>query len=147
MIIKQIKKEQLEARKAKNTIKINLYTTLLGEVQTAVIGTSNSVDVKQTNNITDDVVIKVINKFIKNIKETLSLRPDDFTANTELTLLETFLPQKLSEKELKQIIANLKIAAGTKTGGALLGFVMGELKKSYPNLYDASIVRTLVESS
>ncbi len=147
MIIEQIKKEQLEARKAKNTIKTNLYTTLLGEIQTAVIGTSNSVDVKQTNNITDDVVIKVINKFIKNIKETLSLRPDDFTATTELTLLETFLPQKLSEEELKQIVANLKIAAGTKTGGALLGFVMGELKKGYPNLYDASIVRTLVESS
>lgn len=147
MIIKQIKKEQLEARKAKNTIKTNLYTTLLGEVQTAVIGTPGSVSTKQANNIADDIVIKVINKFIKNIKETLSLRPDDFTANTELTLLETFLPQKLSEEELKQIVANLKIAAGTKTGGALLGFVMGELKKGYPNLYDASIVRTLVESS
>ena len=147
MIIEQIKKEQLEARKAKNTIKTNLYTTLLGEIQTAVIGTSNSVNIKQANNITDDVVIKVINKFIKNIKETLSLRPDDFTAITELTLLETFLPQKLSEEELKQIVANLKIEAGTKTGGALLGFVMGELKKSYPNLYDSSIVRTLVESS
>ncbi len=147
MIIEQIKKEQLEARKAKNTIKTNLYTTLLGEIQTAVIGTSNSVNIKQANIITDDVVIKVINKFIKNIKETLSLRPDDFTATTELTLLETFLPRKLSEEELKQIIANLKIAAGTKTGGALLGFVMGELKKSYPNLYDSSIVRTLVESS
>ena len=147
MIIEQIKKEQLEARKAKNTIKTNLYTTLLGEIQTAVIGTSNSVSTKQDNNVTDDVVIKVINKFIKNIKETLSLRPDDFTANTELTLLETFLPQKLSEEELKQIVANLKIAAGAKTGGALLGFVMGELKKSYPNLYDSSIVRTLVESS
>ena len=147
MIIEQIKKEQLEARKAKNTIKTNLYTTLLGEIQTAVIGTFGSVNTKQDNNVTDDVVIKVINKFIKNIKETLSLRPDDFTANTELTLLETFLPQKLSEEELKQIVANLKIAAGAKTGGALLGFVMGELKKSYPNLYDASIVRTLVESS
>ncbi len=147
MIIEQIKKEQLEARKAKNTIKTNLYTTLLGEIQTAVIGTSGSVSTKQDNNVTDDVVIKVINKFIKNIKETLSLRPDDFTATTELTLLETFLPQKLSEEELKQIVANLKIAAGTKTGGALLGFVMAELKKSYSNLYDASIVRTLVESS
>ena len=146
MIIEQIKKEQLEARKAKNTIKTNLYTTLLGEIQTAVIGTSNSVDVKHANNITDDVVIKVINKFIKNIKETLSLRPDDFTATTELTLLETFLPRKLSEEELKQIIANLKVAAGTKTGGALLGFVMGELKKGYPNLYDASLVRSLVET-
>ena len=147
MIIEQIKKEQLEARKAKNTIKTNLYTTLLGEVQTAVIGTSGSVSTKQDNNVTDDIVIKVINKFIKNIKETLSLRPDDFTATTELTLLEIFLPQKLSEEELKQIVTNLKIAAGTKTGGALLGFVMGELKKGYPNLYDASIVRTLVESS
>ena len=147
MIIEQIKKEQLEARKAKNTIKTNLYTTLLGEVQTAVIGTPGSVSTKQDNNVTDDIVIKVINKFIKNIKETLSLRPDDFTATTELTLLETFLPQKLSEEELKQIVANLKIAAGAKTGGALLGFVMAELKKSYSNLYDASIVRTLVESS
>ena len=146
MIIEQIKKEQLEARKAKNTIKTNLYTTLLGEVQTAVIGTSNSVNLKQAKNIADDVVIKVINKFIKNIKETLSLRPDDFTANTELTLLETFLPQKLSGEELKQIIADLKIEAGTKTGGALLGFVMGELKKGYPNLYDASLVRSLVET-
>ena len=147
MIIEQIKKEQLEARKAKNTIKTNLYTTLLGEVQTAVIGTPGSVSTKQDNNVTDDIVIKVINKFIKKIKETLSLRSDDFTANTELTLLETFLPQKLSEEELKQIVTNLKIAAGTKTGGALLGFVMAELKKNYPNLYDASIVRTLVESS
>lgn len=146
MLINQIKKEQLEARKAKDVVKTNLYTTLLGEVQTAVIGTPNSVSTKQTNTITDDIVLKVINKFIKNNKETLSLRPDDFTATTELTLLETFLPQKLSEEELKQIVANLKIEAGTKTGGALLGFVMGELKKGYPNLYDASLVRSLVET-
>ena len=40
----------------------------------------------------------------------------------------------------------IKVAAGDKTGGALLGFVMGQLKKDYPNLYDASLVRTFVES-
>ena len=64
----------------------------------------------------------------------------------EILLLESYLPQKLSEEELKQIVTNLKVAAGTKTGGALLGFVMGELKKGYPNLYDASLVRSLVET-
>ena len=68
-LYQQIKATQLEARKEKNTININLFTTLLGEIQTANTGNKTG-----NNEILDSDVIKVINKFIKSTKETLKLK-------------------------------------------------------------------------
>lgn len=140
-LYQQIKIEQLEARKAKIQLQTNLYTTLLGEIQTASTGNKNG-----SSEISDSDVLRVINKFIKNAKETLKLKPNDVTVSLELKLLETFLPKQLSEDELKTIILEIKSKChSTLQANAVLGFVMKELKANYENQYDASKVKNIIQ--
>lgn len=139
-LYQQIKTEQLEARKAKIQLQINLYTTLLGEIQNATTGNKGS-----SSEITDSEVLKVINKFIKNAKESLKLKPDNVTVSLELKILETFLPKQLSDDELKEAITNIVCnLQSTVQLNAKLGLVMKELKSKYENQYDASKVKDIV---
>lgn len=140
-LYQQIKSTQLEARKEKSTIHINLFTTLLGEIQTANTGTKSS-----NTEISDSDVIKVINKFIKSTKETLKLKPGNQVATLELEILESFLPKPLSDVELKALVASYVLVGKKENiqGGALVGFVMKEMKEGYPDRYDASKVKDLV---
>ena len=135
-LYQQIKSTQLEARKEKNTININLFTTLLGEIQTANTG---------NNEILDSDVIKVINKFIKSTKETLKLTPNNKVATLELEILETFLPKQLTDEELTAIIVEVKTQCHSNLQpNAIIGFVMKHLKTNYENQYDASKVKDIV---
>ena len=139
-LYQQIKTTQLEARKEKNTININLFTTLLGEIQTANTGNKTG-----NNEILDSDVIKVINKFIKSTKETLKLTPNNKVATLELEILETFLPKQLTDEELTAIIVEVKTQChSTLQPNAIIGFVMKHLKTNYENQYDASKVKDIV---
>lgn len=139
-LYQQIKTEQLEARKAKITLHTNLYTTLLGEIQTATAGLKNG-----SSEISDSDVLRVITKFIKNAKDSLALRPDNTTVSLELKLLETFLPKQLTDEQLTAIIVEVKTQchAGLQPN-AIIGFVMKHLKANYENQYDASKVKDIV---
>ena len=77
-LFKQIKAEQLEARKTKDTVKASLLTTLIGEIQTSVTGGASASQFGILNP-TDDETTKVIKKFIKNAETSLSMRQDDKT--------------------------------------------------------------------
>ena len=139
-LYQQIKATQLEARKEKNTININLFTTLLGEIQTANTGNKTG-----NNEILDSDVIKVINKFIKSTKETLKLTPNNKVATLELEILETFLPKQLTDEELTAIIVEVKTQCHSNLQpNAIIGFVMKHLKINYENQYDASKVKDIV---
>ena len=146
-LFKQIKAEQLEARKAKDTVKASLLTTLIGEIQTSVTG---GVSASQFGilNPTDDETTKVIKKFIKNAETSLSMRQDDKTQE-ELNILQAYMPQPLTDAELEAIVAT-EVLLGKKegkTGGALVGYVMKQLKTGYADRYDASKVKGLVEAN
>lgn len=136
-LFETIKTQQVEARKARETIKATLLTTLLGEISTQVAGTSQ--------HPSDDVSIAVIKKFIKNTNETLRLK-DNEISKQELEILESFLPKQLTDVELKALV-DVYVLVGKKEGkqgGALVGFVMKEMKEGYPDRYDASKVKALV---
>ena len=138
----QIKQDQLAARKAKDQIQINLLTTLLGEILTSVDGDAIKV--------TDDICISIINKFVKNTNETIKLTGDtNTTAKLELHILNSYLPSKLSGLELIEVVASYteQHKASGKTGGALVGAVMKDMKTNYPNQYDAKDVKALVEEN
>ncbi len=139
-LYQQIKTEQLEARKAKITLHTNLYTTLLGEIQTATAGLKNG-----SSEISDSDVLRVITKFIKNAKDSLALRPDNTTVSLELKLLETFLPKQLTDEQLTAIIVEVKTQCHANLQpNAIIGFVMKHLKANYENQYDASKVKDIV---
>lgn len=137
-LFKKLKDEQLQARKDKETVKINLLTTLLGAVQTAAINAKQDKD-----NISDDIILSQVKAFIKSAEETLKLFPGLLVLSLELTYLNSYLPKQLTDEELKTIVDNL-LADCTLEGGKRMGYVMGELKKQFANQYDASKVKALI---
>ena len=149
-LYKQIKTEQLEARKAKLDLHTKLFTTLLGEIQGAVVGGKNPAEYEEdgtTLKVSDQDTLKVINKFIKSAKESLKLQPNNTTVSLELKLLETFLPKQLTVLELGEIVGKLMADRDPSlTGGKLTGYIMSQLKKDYEGMYDASLVKGLIEA-
>lgn len=157
-IFEQLEADWKQARKDQDSFKLTLLGTFLNDLKVKILD-GKSMSVFGVYKPKDDQVIEQLKSTVKGLKGGLTLAESQTGADethavvdykrkvrAEILLFETYLPQKLSADKLKEIVAELKVAAGDKTGGALLGFVMGQLKKEYPNLYDASLVRTFVES-
>lgn len=129
----EIKNKQITARKAGST-HASLYTTLLGEA--GMIGKNSG-----NRDTTDEEVVSVVKKFIKNIDETisaLSSRGQDANAFLEeRALLEQFLPKQLDETQLKDI------AAGRTSMPEFMKF----LKENFPGQYDGKLASTVAKST
>lgn len=157
-IFEQLEADWKQARKDQDSFKLTTLGTFLSDMKAEILG-GKSMSMYGIYNPKDEEVITLLKRTVKGLKGGLELAEGQKGADethavvdykrkvrAEILTFESYLPKKLSEDELKQIVADLKAAAGDKTGGALLGFVMGQLKKDYPNLYDASLVRTFVEA-
>lgn len=136
-LIDKIKSDQLQARKSQHAITSALLTTLIGE--------SEMVGKNANRQVTDDEVVSVIKKFIKNIDITLSVVKDDFSKDKcelEKQILTNYLPKQLTKKELVSIISDLK----NKHSGNV-GLVMKELKSSYNGLYDGKLASDICKNN
>jgi len=102
-LIQEIKQKQIAARKA-GSVEVSLLTTLLGEA--SMVGKNAG---RET---TDQEVVAVVKKFIKNIDETVSALTsrgqDAASFLAERTVLERFLPLQLTELALMNIAKNHK---------------------------------------
>jgi uncharacterized protein YqeY len=127
-LIDTIKTKQVAARKSGDTVAASLYTTLLGEA--AMIGKNAG-----NRDTTDAEVVAVVQKFLKNLNETvqaLRIRGQSVeTQLTEQTLLTAFLPRQLSESELVELVQK----------NAHLGMpgFMKLLKENYAGQYDGKL--------
>ena len=95
----KINADYMAAFKAKNTIAKNLLSVIKGEIQT--IEKNTGVD-----NMSDEDVIKILNKSVKSLKETNASFPSTQTAE-ELFIVESYLPKQMSEDEIKTKIEEL----------------------------------------
>lgn len=132
----EIREKQIAARKEKSEF-ASLYTTLLGEA--ALVGKNAG-----NRETTDQEVIGVVKKFIKNIDEMLVALTSRLDVNNvaisnakfEKTLLEQFLPKQLTEDELKDMAVRRE---------SLPDF-MKYLKENYPGLYDGKLASAVAKS-
>jgi uncharacterized protein YqeY len=96
MLIETIEKEKLSARKARDTNKATLLSTLLGEI--LQIG-------KRENRVTtEDEAKAVIKKFVKDIDFVIEKGGSTTNLLSEKKILLTFLPPQLSQDDLKEIL-------------------------------------------
>lgn len=129
-LMEQIKNKQIAARKA-GSVDASLLTTLLGEA--AMVGKNAG---RET---TDQEVVAVVKKFIKNIDETvaaLTTRGQD--ANSflaEKSVLEQFLPLQLTELALEHI------AQQHKSMPEFMKF----LKEHHAGQYDGKLASTVAK--
>ena len=136
MLIDELKKAQMEALKEKNTLKRSVLQIVTGKVKLAEIE-------KRTKNesLTDDDVLLVINKVIKELdEEILAFKNANRTEKVEeLTkqrqILEAYLPAKLTEEEIKEIINSLEDKS--------MPSIMKHFKQNYLGKCDMKLVNKL----
>lgn len=144
-ILANIKSDQLIARKMRDKVKTDFLTSLIGEAERVGKNDGNRVS-------TDDEVLAVIKKAIKNADETLSLVKDkrmieeaagldDIIAALalEIETLKGYLPKQLSEAVLREAI-NEMVCSGMGLGG-----IMRHLKHGFGGHYDGKLASAIAK--
>ena len=121
-LVNRLDSEIIEAMKEKNTVKLN---TLRG-VKAAI----KQANIDKKVEINDELLIDVVSKEIKtrneSIKEFEKGGRDDLVSKTkeEISYIETYLPEQLSDDELNSIIDKV-FNEVNPTGMADMGKIMG----------------------
>lgn len=143
MLLTQLKDDQLQARKKRQTELATFLTTLYSEV--AMVGKNDG-----NRDTTDEEACIVLKKFVKNAREVLENIPDEDprygNANFEISILEEYLPKQYTELELKNIIDTI-IGENEITELRQMGTVMKYLKEQHAGLYDGKLASQLVKAA
>jgi len=137
MLLELIKSDQLEARKAKQTTRASLLTTLLGEAQ--MIGKN-----KGNRESTDSEVVAVTKSFLKKAREVADIAPSDKIAE-EIDILESYLPKQLTESDMKLIAATVILDNGYASPKDM-GKIMKHFKETYDGQYDGAVLSKAVKA-
>jgi uncharacterized protein YqeY len=139
-LIEQIKADQLAARKAYDSLKANLLTTLLGEA----IAIGKNAGNRET---TDLEVLAIVKKFIDNLDFVIDKTGKDSVSGSraldEKNILLAYVPTQMTESELREYI-EFYIEAAKQCGATVtMGNIMGFLKLNRAGLYDGKMASKL----
>ena len=123
----KISEDLKTAMKEKNTTKLSVLRVLKSEIQRSEQTANGKIE------LTDGDVIKVVKKLIEGIKETTKNQD-------ELNMLDTYLPQQMSESELRLVATKLKEA-----GNSNVGEFMKYFKNNHDGLYDGKKLSNIVK--
>ena len=136
MIIDEIKKDNVQAMKDKNALARAIYGVVMNKVMLAGIeAKAKGVE------LADSDVVQILQKTIKELTEE---RENYLKANNEVEanniaiqkeLLTKYLPQMLSEEEIKNIIASMEDKS--------IPSVMKHFKANYAGKVDMSVVNKI----
>ncbi len=106
--------------------------------------------INERKDLSDDEVIKVLSKLVKQNKESLAEfekaeRPEEVAKlNREIEILEDYLPEQLSANELEEIVEETidEVGAGDMSD---MGQVMGAIMPKVNGKADGSEVNQLVQ--
>ena len=139
----QIQKDIMEAMKAHNTVRTNAVRAIKSEILLAKTSGAGA-------EITDGDVIKLIQKLIKQRKESAAMYAQggrqDLADNelAEAAAMEGYLPKQLSEAEVEEIVKGI-IAETGASSMADMGKVMGLATKKLAGQADGRTVSTIVK--
>lgn len=140
-LLDNIKQDQRAARilsrSEDNRVKANVLTTLLSEASKPGFN-----DGKRDS--TDEEVVAVCKKFIKNLEEVQAVNHNEITAQ-EIVIVSEYLPSQLSEEELDSIVEQFVISQKAAGENPNIGGVMKFLKTNHSGLYDGKLASTLAK--
>ena len=101
---------------------------------------------KYTLPLTDDVVVAIITKEVKELKETQTFyKPEDqmyADINVKIEALSEYLPKQMTAEEVKEVIARLLTQETNK--GKLIGLTIKEVGNRYDKSKIAQLVNEVV---
>ena len=138
MLLERIKADALEARKARNTDKAVLLTTLYAEA--ARVGKDAG-----GRDTTDAEAVRIVRSFLNGIDESLKVltQPEaKARAQAERATVEVYLPAQLTGAALVQEVVAIVSTLPDRTPNQM-GAIMKSLTERFPGAYDgkeASVV-------
>jgi uncharacterized protein YqeY len=139
-MLEKIKKQILEARKAKDSVKANVLNTLYSEAKTLAINNGR-------REPEDNELQAVLKKFLKGSNETIELKKknsiDCSQDEKEREILESFMPKQLEDNELENII-NVYISQLEDKTKKSMGIIMKRLKEEHDGSYDGKKASSIV---
>ena len=102
--------------------------------------------------ITDETSIKILQRMIKQRKESMSQFNDAGREELaekealEISILEKFMPQQMEESEIRKIVSKAIETSGA-TNPQDMGIVMGMLKSEFQGNADMGLVSRIVKES
>jgi uncharacterized protein YqeY len=140
-LINKLQQDQLTARKAKDKFTTTVLSTLYSECNR--VGFDDG-----KRETTDGEVLKVIQKFVKNVDETMSL-VEGTDKHTELSkekdIYVQYLPSQLSTHELNKVVEHIVYVGGFSSPRDM-GSVMKLLKESHDGTYDGKLAASVVKA-
>jgi uncharacterized protein len=143
----QIKGELKEAMKAKDEVRLGVVRGILTALTNELVATGK----KPQDMIDDEGALKVITRLAKQRKDSI----EQFKAGgrqdladieeAELKVLQTYLPQMMSQEEIRPIAEAKKAELGI-TDKAKVGMLLGALMKDLKGKADGSDVKAVVDS-
>ncbi len=142
----QIFSDLKDAMKAKDADKLRVLRSIKAKMMEAEIAERKGGDAS----LSDEKAIQVLTKAAKQRKESIEQFEnggrEDLAANekVELEIIEAYLPEMMSEDEVRDIVKQ-RIAAVGATGPQDMGKVMGPLMGQLRGKADGSLVSQLVK--
>ena len=143
-LLQQILADIKAAMKAHDTMTLEVLRTLHSDIKHVAINAQKE--------ITDETVLDVLSKSIKQRNESIEmLRKGGREQNAQeeektLAVYQKYLPQQLTEEEVKALIAEIKAQVGAQ-GPKDMGKVMKELSPKAKGRFDGRRLSELVKEA
>lgn len=143
-----IKAAQIAAMKAGEKEKLAAVRLILAKLKDRDIELRTASQVPED----DQIVVDVLQKMVKQRRESIEMFEkggrDELAAveKSELSVIEGFLPSRMSENETKAAIEAIKVEVGASSVKDM-GKVMGLLKERHGTVIDMSTASALVKAA
>jgi hypothetical protein len=133
MLYSQIQADRLAAQKAGDSRLVRILKLILSELAYAQVDFKAAMPTGRQGELPDEEVIRVLMKEAKKRKDGIEIYDKAGSIERaseeryELKMIENYLPQMMSEEEVRVEVSKTAAETGL-TGGRLMGAVMGRLK-------------------
>ena len=142
-LIEKLKEEQKSAMKAKDKVRLGTIRLALSAIK------QREVDERIT--LSDDEIVAVLTKMVKQRRDSIAQYEDAGRQDladveqSEITVLEDFMPQPLSDEEVAALVTSAVTEANAQ-GMQDMGKVMGILRPQIQGRADMGVVSGLVKT-
>ena len=142
-LIDKLKEEQKSAMKAKDKVRLGTIRLALSAIK------QREVDERIT--LSDDEIVAVLTKMVKQRRDSIAQYEDAGRQDladveqSEITVLEDFMPQPLSDEEVAALVTSAVTEANAQ-GMQDMGKVMGILRPQIQGRADMGVVSGLVKT-
>lgn len=145
-IQEDIKKMTIEAMKAKDSVKTNTLRGLTAGFTNELVAQKKA----PSDSVSDEMALSVIKRQVKQRKDSIEQftnggRPElAEKEKEELTILEEFLPEQMSEEAIEELVTK-KIQELGITNKSGVGQLMGAIMKETCGNADGTIIKKFVD--